>query len=82
VSYQMTLARAEAAHFEAIGTRQQAACPVCESAARRRHLDKACPDGAELLAGRRSARAALEREIAAEAAPIPGQCTLFDLECP
>jgi hypothetical protein len=77
MSWQTTVARREAEHFDARWREHRQHCGACSLASDRRRLGEACPAGTRILEDRREANARLAAERAADKAPNPDQGEMF-----
>jgi hypothetical protein len=77
VSYQTTIARAEAAAWETQWKRHRAGCPRCSAAANRRRWHELCDTGAEVRAERTRSATTLKRERELDRLPVPVQGALW-----
>lgn len=77
MSYETTMARAEARNADEVWQRHRKGCSRCEPAARKRRYGELCAEGGGMLALRNELRDKAAREAELNKAPIPGQGTLL-----
>lgn len=77
MSYQTTMARAEAAAAESAWRAHLRDCATCSAASRSRKPAATCPAGRQLDSDRRGPQAELARQCQLDTAPIDGQGELW-----
>ena len=77
MSYQTTMARAAANHWEREWEDHKRHCPECSGQVAKRAWDDLCPAGHEIRGHMLHARLRLDRERELDRQPIDGEAPLF-----